>query len=442
MNKKEQDHKALQYCIQLVEDKLAEKKMKLWTHNDFIKLSEEIFASTKHKISETTLKRIWGKAKYQNYPNTGTLDALASYVGYKNWYNFLDSEKEAIGNREKPKKSTSGKLFSLSWNSIKKKQIYSIVIFLLLLTTLILVFTHPNKSEKDLTKAIDQIEFHLDKTADFVPYSSYLHYNLASLEGRDIKIRVGGEWGSDTKDYNITERLSDKFLTNQKKPGKKFISLVVDDKVIKSVAMWGKTKGWLGIIHGETEKDQTIFLPEDSIVFDGKMQLNQDLITERTDVADRKFRFFLVSDFDISLDNLFFETKFKLSQTDEANICDPLFITLTGENAYISIPFHQTVCLLNSVLFLSEKRMSARFLSNSLSDFTLDYNNWNSLQVHVQSKHVKFYLNETLIFQDSYNNPCGKLRIIDFAFNDFLIIDDLKVMTPEGKILLNSSFEE
>src|SRR5688572_20850844 len=59
-----------------------------WTNQDFEELSERIFDKTQVKLSVSTLKRIWGKVKYDSSPNTATLNALAVFLGYENWKSF------------------------------------------------------------------------------------------------------------------------------------------------------------------------------------------------------------------------------------------------------------------------------------------------------------------------------------------------------------------
>ena len=48
-----------------------------WTTYDFEKLSEAIFDRTQVRLSVTTLKRIWGKLKYDSAPTLTTLNTLA-----------------------------------------------------------------------------------------------------------------------------------------------------------------------------------------------------------------------------------------------------------------------------------------------------------------------------------------------------------------------------
>src|SRR6201996_7512580 len=59
-----------------------------WTNQDFVVLSEKIQEKTGVALSHVTLKRVWGKVKYESLPNTHTLDTLVQFLGYENWRDF------------------------------------------------------------------------------------------------------------------------------------------------------------------------------------------------------------------------------------------------------------------------------------------------------------------------------------------------------------------
>ncbi len=59
-----------------------------WTNQDFVILSERIQERTGAPLSHVTLKRVWGKVKYNSLPNTHTLDTLVQFLGYESWRDF------------------------------------------------------------------------------------------------------------------------------------------------------------------------------------------------------------------------------------------------------------------------------------------------------------------------------------------------------------------
>ncbi len=55
---------------------------------DFDQLREHIYKRLHHLISSSTLKRVWGYTSSQSEPSRGTLDVLASFVGYGSYDDF------------------------------------------------------------------------------------------------------------------------------------------------------------------------------------------------------------------------------------------------------------------------------------------------------------------------------------------------------------------
>lgn len=65
-------------------------KLSNFTSSDCKTLSALIFQKTKKRLSETTLKRVYGFAHSKFQSSQFTIDTLADYCGYKNWSSFLN----------------------------------------------------------------------------------------------------------------------------------------------------------------------------------------------------------------------------------------------------------------------------------------------------------------------------------------------------------------
>lgn len=75
-------------CRQLIEEKLNWSTSEHWSTRDFERLSEQISQQTGVYLSITTLKRVWGRVKYDSSPTATTLDTLVAFIGYANWQAF------------------------------------------------------------------------------------------------------------------------------------------------------------------------------------------------------------------------------------------------------------------------------------------------------------------------------------------------------------------
>src|ERR1041385_5948278 len=106
----EHDTEYLQLCTRLIEEKLNWRPADEWRNYEFTELSEKILDATGVNLSATTLKRVFGKLKYDSLPSSATLNALAAFLGYSSWMDFK-SKQNTRQQHEPEKKITDGKKY-------------------------------------------------------------------------------------------------------------------------------------------------------------------------------------------------------------------------------------------------------------------------------------------------------------------------------------------
>ena len=88
--------KDLESCLKEIENQLGWGDASTWSSQDFISLSERIFEITGTQLSQTTLKRVWGKVKYDSSPTATTLNTLAVFLGYENWRVYVNENSASL----------------------------------------------------------------------------------------------------------------------------------------------------------------------------------------------------------------------------------------------------------------------------------------------------------------------------------------------------------
>ncbi|GAB3927866.1 hypothetical protein [Mucilaginibacter myungsuensis] len=90
-------------------------------------ISSLIEAKTRQKISETTLKRIFGFAYSKFQPSLFTLDAMSKYCGYRSWNDFCENQEEhtvkpasAVANKNTLSQN-AGKITQFTLQALKNK---------------------------------------------------------------------------------------------------------------------------------------------------------------------------------------------------------------------------------------------------------------------------------------------------------------------------------
>src|SRR5262245_48383206 len=92
----EHEDRLVQLCLKKVEMVLGWGDSHSWSTQDFETLSRKILSTTGVNLSVATLKRIWGKIKYDSRPTVTTLDALARFGGYESWRHFRQVNEPAF----------------------------------------------------------------------------------------------------------------------------------------------------------------------------------------------------------------------------------------------------------------------------------------------------------------------------------------------------------
>lgn len=95
-------------CKFLIEEKLNWEKSNNWKQRDYEYLNDLIFEETNVDLSISTLKRFWDE-KNKSLPRPTTLDPLAKFINYSNWYEFKKDQTEYLNSNISNEKRIIGK---------------------------------------------------------------------------------------------------------------------------------------------------------------------------------------------------------------------------------------------------------------------------------------------------------------------------------------------
>ncbi len=87
-----EDVESLRSCLLLVEQKFGMGTHHTWTESSFRILSDQITTASKRTVSTNTLRRLYDKVVEGDgdyLPKVETKNALAIYLGHKDWYHFV-----------------------------------------------------------------------------------------------------------------------------------------------------------------------------------------------------------------------------------------------------------------------------------------------------------------------------------------------------------------
>jgi hypothetical protein len=406
----------------LIESKINWGDSDDWTNQDFVALSEKIQEQLNIPLSHVTLKRIWGKVKYESLPNTHTLNTLVQFVGYANWREFKIQQGNGLPRTEVnspspqpvPKPHTSNKgLFKL----------IDLASTIILLGACIAIFVQAKKSQLNP----DDYSFSSKKVVSVgVPNTVIFDYD-ASKSPSDIVI-IQQSW--DTKLRTNVSKNDRQHTSIYYFPEYYRAKLIVGNQVVKEHHLFIKSDGWLTAVN--TSPVPVYFKKEDALV-DGKMSLSIEKIKSQNIELQPDIRTTLyanVQDFgEIYTDNFTFETRLKNDYKEGSSVCQKTNIFLLADEAWVGIPMCAKGCVSDAELFFAGTHISGK--KKDLSAFGTDFSDLINVKIESTNGKAKIFLNNSLTYEIDVKRR-SKIIGIYFAFEGTGSVDFVKLWSKEA----------
>ncbi len=389
----QEEHKILKACLGLIEKKLDWGKSSTWHNDMFAELSELIQQKTGVLLSPTTLKRVWGRVHYENSPSISTLNTLAQFIDYKNWRDFKLNTTNS-----KP-------------NFFQKKVVPYLSIIVPSAALLTLVFIsffsmtlNSNVKENDYSN----VSFKSRPIIDGLPNSVIFDFDLAGIESDSIYIQ---QFWDKTKTIKLE--------SGQKQatgiyyfPGYFRSKLLVDGKIIKEHDLFIKSNGWSGTLDYEPVPK---YYTKEQLFLQEKLSFPDTAINE---IAKSKepivSSFHLIDHFGVSGDHISIYTSVKNVYNDKWAVCQTLRFVILGTEGAMIIPFTQLGCISDIGLLLNDVFLSGK--KHDLSNFGVDLSNFTDINIDINNKNVRVFVQDSLIYSGKYNESIGDLVGIRYRF--------------------------
>jgi hypothetical protein len=403
------DEQAIRRCLALIESKLGWGSSEKWVNYDFEKLSEEVNDSTGVRLSVTTLKRIWGRLKYDSAPTLTTLNTLAQFAGFPDWRMFRQTEAgipAADNLAEVPAPVSVSKIskpkFAYYWLSIIIP--LSFVGYLLI----------PSKG-KTMSDAVDNklFTFRANKMqSEGVPNSVVFHYD-AKVAKTDC-VFIAQTW--DTRRKKQVSKAKNDHSAIYYYPGFFRTKLIADQAVVKTHDLWITSDGWLSLLEGEPIP---LYFTKEETVKDGVVEVTSDLLKKYNVPLHPKspqVRIFNQRDMgDLKSDNFTFETYVKNEFDQGSNACQPVQVLIQCKDDIIIIPLAAKACV--GDLFVAFCGTYLNSKDTDLSRFGADLSEWTKLRVVTINKKATIFVNDTLAYSLNFPHEATGVVGVQYRFN-------------------------
>lgn len=434
-----QEEDYLKICKRQVEEKLGWGSSDTWSHADFLEASEKISEEAGIQISVTTIKRLWGKVQYSGSPANATLNALAIYLGYKNWRDFKlaqDAIKAKENIKEKDGNSAGPSIKITNSESKSKKRKNLLVPYLTALVVLITALYFLSSKEKDDEILVEgEVVFNSEPVTTGLPNTVVFNYDISAYNFDSAFIQQN--W--DHRRRQKIEKENKQMTSVYYYPGHFHAKLVLNDQVIKEHGLLVPTEGWLGIIDGEGFDFPEYISPE-QLNHNSALHATPEVLQKRKVDTQKSYQlsYSNAKDFRVDGDNFVLETAIKNNLEEGGLMCQESGFLLDGESGIIMVPFSAPGCVGNLGLQFGDLFVNGK--NTDLSVLGTDLSGWNRVIYAVKDKNAKVYLNDKLIYETSYNEPVGTIMGINFRFHGAGAVDYVRLKDAEGNVVFEDEF--
>jgi len=412
----ETDDIALEKCKSKIEDDLGWGDSSRWHTTDYETLSTRIHERTGITLSVATLKRLWGKIRYDSKPTPTTLNTLAQYLGYENWRSYRVSEE---ANRRKHTHVVARKP--------QRKGLWIIPIIVLLITSYFLIPEREKKLDPTL------FSFSSKKVVDFgVPNTVIFDYD-ATAASPDDSIFIQQSWD---------KRLSRQVRREQRQhtsvyyiPGFFEAKLVVNGQILKEHNLLIKTDGWLPLVE---QPGTPVYFKGNEAIHDGILQLPLQTIRsgniQMQPVAPWT-AYYNVRDFgELMSDDVIFETSLKNDYSTGSNPCQYAEIRLQFEGPAVIIPLSAKGCV--STIAIADTNGTR----TDLSAFGCDFNDWVNVRCVIKDKVAEIFVNNNSAIKLRVTGGRAKMVEVGYRFQGYGSVDFVKLSNNSGKVFFEENF--
>ncbi len=391
---------ALEHCRHLIQVALGWGDPSSWTNEDFDDLSERIFQKTSVRLSVSTLKRIWGKVKYDHSPTTATLNTLARYAGFESWRDFLQHNASATHAAGPPPPADKP--------APRRPILAPLIIATIALAALLSLLSarlHP-------TGTALSVRFESRRTSDGLPNSVVFDYDATPLHPHEVMIQQSWDIRRREKvDPNGKQHTSIYYY-----PGYFAAKLVVDGEIMKESPVFITTKGWKGIVG---RPSLPVYLSTKDIAADsgllGVTTATLSAITGSAVFSDTWVTFADVRAFpDIHGTRFILATTVKNTSTVEQCLCRNIRITLLGTISAIVVPLSDKGCIASLGILTGSSAVNGK--DHDLSAFGCDFSSWQRIVCSEEDHVLKIAVNGQPAFSMPNAQSIGDIVGLRIAF--------------------------
>ncbi|MEK6477263.1 hypothetical protein WJR50_07005 [Catalinimonas sp. 4WD22] len=447
---KEVEQMYLQQCRLIIEKQLGWGNAGQWTNQDFLHLSEMILEATGVSLSSTTLKRLWGKVRYNSAPNVTTLNVLAQFAGYADWRTFksanftspLPGQKgmgkaETLGVRQHAVRANP--VPATVYQQDKKVLLKSFMLMLLLLVggVIIIGLLFSMQAQKKAAFVWNEEDFSFSGkvVTSGVPNTVIFQYDASAAPSDSIYLQQSAR-----PDDRVKVPVQDRqHAAMYYYPGAYQAALLADDQPLKQEDFIINTKDWTALV----ERDPMPYYFYENIMHGGALRVPEEklgAVHPDRQASTPWLAYYNVKDFgELYNDNFVLETALKSEFKEGEAVCQDSSVVILYENsASLVIPLSIPACLANVDQQLKAQGMKTE--DSNLLAFGADFSDWVEVKCEARERKLRLLINQQLAYQGVLPQTHSKIIGIGYRFHGAGAVNYVRLSQPDGKSLYYEDF--
>ena len=421
-NEAEQEKNFVKIIARKIAKKLHVDDPEHLQQRDYENLNLKIEEKTGVNLSVSTLKRIT-KNQFQRIPQKNTLNALAQFLDYEDWYDFKNNYATAA--------KTITKKQRLNFKLPKRMLFIPVAVIAIALFAIILLNSKPAKSYSEVSFTSRT------NVSSGVPNTVIFDYDISMYDFDSAFIQQS--WDARRR---AEIKKNEKYSTSvYYYPGYHRAKIMINDQLVREIPVYITTDGWLSLIQNPENDLIPIYVNEDCIK-NGQIYLPPETVkTHHIDLSKNNHStcfYFVNDDFSGDSDNFGFETQIKNNIDEGGQACQVCEISVFGEYGRHVVQLSNPGCI-GSIYqkFGPEYAMGS---NNDLSAFGTNMDEWNKVKLEISNKMVTILLNDEEIYTTSYEGSNGDLKGVSYRFAGSGAVDYTRLYTPKGELTFSCDF--
>ncbi|MDQ1141801.1 hypothetical protein [Pedobacter agri] len=404
----------LDLCCKKIEEKMGTKPIADWRSPDYNLLNSQLGRQTKVYLSENTLKRIFGRLKTPTryYPQKATRDALAQFIGYRDWQEFelINRFAPQVAPAIQQEIKVADVEHAAPDEKLSKVRTSKLIIGVAIFILAIVVGGFIVFNEIDQVKP-GEVSLICENPNGEVPHTAVFKLSRLGNVNEDKQFTINFMDEGPLKTITANQEVVQFF----KNPGVVHVRLFYKNKAIDTIAVSMQTKGWVA----NSGHDSLSAFPIARLQPLSKQKLF--VSAKQLDSAginlSKPFMigFSKIHTSNISGDNFLFKCQLKTEESRPGIACMQASIFILGSEGRHRVLMVKPSCSAFSEYNFSELHVNGT--SKNLSNMSYDFSAGGNVKLLVKNKKVSLFINDKNLLNTTYNKSIGKVLGVKILFN-------------------------